>query len=889
LLGERWVYTIPLRWRSLFRRQHADQELEDELSFHVERRAEEYVANGVPPGEARRRALLDIGGIEQCKEECREMRKVSWLHDLADDLRYGARVLRKNVGFTTTAGLTLAIGIGATSAVFSVVNGVVLRPFPFVEPDRLVVVWEYMPAHPLKYMFASPPDFADWRTQSDVLESLGAFRPVDLNRTDAAEPERIQGAMVTGSLFPTLGVAAIAGRTVQPDDDRPSAPAVAVLSFGYWHTRFGGRSDVLGRSLTLNGEPHTVVGVMPREFRFPVPFGLARAVPAPPADVWVPFRLNYATGQRGAHFLYTIGRLRKGVSLRQAEAAMAALATRIGEREPTHRENSIRLFGLREQVVSVVSRAIYILFGAVGAVLLIACANVANMQLARATARVREISLRAALGARRTRIVRMLLVESTLLSLVGGAAGLLLAWALVRIVVTLGPQSIPRLGEVALDWHAAAFAAAISLSTGVLFGLAPAAQASRVSVVDALKDAGRTGAAVGMRLRRVLVVTQVALSLVLLVAAGLLMRAFVGLHHQNFGFSTSQVLVASLSLPQMSYGMPDRRAHFFEQLLGDLTAQPEVEAAGAVMALPLLTNPQGTPLVVEGRPTAEQSVSVGFALATPGYLVAMRIPLVRGRDFTSGDHAGRPPVVLVNEALANLFFRGEDPVGQRIRLGNAGDTVLEIVGVSADVHHTLSEFDGIRPMVWRPYAQAPWAQPMSIVVRSRLDDPAALIPLVRSRVAQIDPALAIYNTRTMDDVFRSALAQPRFSTTVLGLFAAVALVLAALGVYGLFAYMVSRRRQEMAVRVAVGAEPRDLLRLMLSDGMKMTFVGAVIGLGGAFAATRFLQTQLYGISAVDVLPFAGATAVLTVSAFIAYYIPARRAARVHPMEALRHE
>jgi len=812
------------------------------------------------------------------------------MQTILQDARFALRTLLKSRGFTLTAILTLAIGIGATSAVFSVVNGVLLRPFPFADPERLVVVWEYIPRHPLKYMFSSPPDFADWRAQTDVMEQVAAFRPADVNRTDGAQPERIQGANVSGNLFATLGVAPALGRAIQSDDDQPGAPAVAVLSFGYWQANFGGARDVLGRSITLNGEPHQVVGVMPRDFKFPVPFGLTRAVPAPPAEIWVPFRMNYETGQRGAHFLFTIGRLREGASLAQAEAAMIALGTRIGEREASHRENSIRLFGLQEQVTSGVAQGVYILFGAVGFVLLIACANVANMQLARATARVREISLRAALGADRRRIVRMLLVESTLLSVLGGMAGLVLAEGLVRVVVALGPASIPRLAEVSLDWQATAFAFGVAVFVGILFGLVPAVQASRVSLVDALKEGGRAGSAgAGARLRQALVVAEVALSLMLLVSAGLLLRGFATLQDANFGFARSQVLTAGITLPQRDYANSEQRAQFYERLLADLSTQPDVEAAGAVMALPLATNPQGTGFEVEGRPAQEEPVTVAFAMATPGYLAAMRIPLAAGREFTSNDRAGQPPVVIINDALARQFFPGENPIGQRIRLGNAGDTSLEIVGVSANVRHGLAEFAGVRPMVWRPYAQASWPVGMSLVVRSRAQDPAALVSTVRSRVAQVDPALPLYNLRTMDDVFYTALAEPRFSSTVLGLFAALALVLAAVGVYGVLAYSISRRTQEMAIRVALGAQRSDVLRLVLGQGMKMTLVGAAIGLAGAFGVTRLLESQLYGVSTLDPLPFVGTTLVLALTALLACYIPARRAARVDPIGALRHE
>lgn len=814
------------------------------------------------------------------------------MQGLLQDVRYAVRTLGKTPVFTLTAVATLAIGIGATSAVFSVVNGVLLRPFPFAEPQRLVVVWEYIPSHPLKYMFSSPPDFADWRTETGALESVAAFRPVDLNRTDGEQPERVQGANVTGNLFSTLGVVPQIGRTLRDDDDQPGAAGAAVLSFGYWQASFGGAADVLGRSITLNGEPFQIVGVMPRDFKFPVPFGLARSVPAPPAEIWTPFRMNYAAGQRGAHMLFTIARLREGVSRAQAEAAMMALGERIAEKESSHADRSIRVMGLQDQVVSGVERAVYILFGAVGFVLLIACANVANLQLARSTARAREISLRAALGAGRTRLVRMLLVESVLLSLAGGALGLVLAEALVRVVVSLGPRTIPRLAEVALDLPVALFAFGVAVVVGVLFGLAPALSASsgRTSLVDALKEGGRTGsAASGARLRQALVIAEVALSLVLLVSAGLLLKGFVQLQQMSFGFDKSQVLTVGISLPARTYSAPEQRAQFFENLLAGVSARPEVEATGAAMALPLATNPQGTGLEIEGREGSDEELSVAFGLITPGYHAAMKIPIVRGRDFTANDRAGQSPVAMVNEEFARQFLGSADAVGRRIRIGNAGDQVLEIVGVSANVRHGLAEFAGVRPMVWRPYAQASWGLPMSVVVRSRTQDPAALVSVVREQVARLDPALPVYDTRTMETVFSTAVAQPRFSTTVLGLFASVALALAALGVYGVLAYSISRRKQEMAIRVALGAQCADVLRLVLGQGMKMTLVGAAIGIAGALAVTRLLESQLYGVSAFDPLTFVVTPLVLAAAAVLACYLPARRAARVDPIAALRHE
>ncbi|MGH9792251.1 MAG: FtsX-like permease family protein, partial [Candidatus Acidiferrales bacterium] len=504
----------------------------------------------------------------------------------------------------------------------------------------------------------------------------------------------------------------------------------------------------------------------------------------------------------------------------------------------------------------------------------------------------REISLRAALGAGRTRLVRMLLVESVLLSLAGGALGLVLAEALVRVVVSLGPRTIPRLAEVALDLPVALFAFGVAVVVGVLFGLAPALSASsgRTSLVDALKEGGRTGsAASGARLRQALVIAEVALSLVLLVSAGLLLKGFVQLQQMSFGFDKSQVLTVGISLPARTYSAPEQRAQFFENLLAGVSARPEVEATGAAMALPLATNPQGTGLEIEGREGSDEELSVAFGLITPGYHAAMKIPIVRGRDFTANDRAGQSPVAMVNEEFARQFLGSADAVGRRIRIGNAGDQVLEIVGVSANVRHGLAEFAGVRPMVWRPYAQASWGLPMSVVVRSRTQDPAALISVVREQVARLDPGLPVYDTRSMETVFSTAVAQPRFSTTVLGLFAAIALALAALGVYGVLAYSISRRKQEMAVRVALGAQRTDVLRPVLGHGMNMTLVGAAIGIVGALAVTRLLESQLYGVSAFDPLTFVVTPLVLAAAALLACYLPARRAARVDPIAALRHE
>ncbi len=805
------------------------------------------------------------------------------------DMRYAVRMIARERGFALTAVFTLALGIGATSAVFSVVNGVLLRPFPFAQPERLVVVWEYIPSHPLKYMFSSPPDFADWATETGALESVAAFRPVDLNRTDIDPPERIQGANVTGGLFATLGVAPHLGRVLTAEDDQPGAAGAVVLSYGYWQTRFGGAGDAVGRTILLNGEPFLVAGVMPRGFQFPVPFGLASSVPAPAAEMWTPFRMNYGAGQRGAHFLYTIARLREGVTRQQAEAAMMALGARIAEKDAGHRERSIRLFGLQDQVVAGVVQALYVLLGAVGLVLLIACANVANMQLAHATSRTREISVRAALGASRGRLLRMLLVESAVLSLAGGAAGLLLADAGVRLVTALGPQSIPRISEVALDESAVAFTFVVAVVAGILFGMAPALQASRVSLVEALQEGGRGGSAgAGASLRQALVVAEVALSLMLLVSAGLLLKGFVHLQSTEFGFQREQVFTAGMALPGRDYDTPEKREQFFSRLLDSLAAQPGVQAAGATLALPLATNRQGTGFTVEGRTQPGPEVTVAYGLVTPGYLEALRIPVVRGRNFTPDDRTGQPFVVMINEALARQFFPGADAIGQRVRLGNASDKVFQIVGVSGDVRHDLTEFGGFRPMVWRPYSQAPLGLPMTLVVRSERDA-AELSALLRGQVALLDPKLPIHHTRSMDAVFSLALAQPRFSATVLGLFAVVALALAALGVYGVLAYSVSRRTREIGIRMALGAQPGQVFRLVVGQGMALVGVGVPLGLAGALATTRVLQTMLFGVSSADPTVLLLIPLVLLAAAIAACLGPAWRAMRLDPLAALRHE
>ena len=808
--------------------------------------------------------------------------------NLWQDIRYGLRTLRKSPGFTLVALLTVALGIGANTALFSVVNAVLLRPLPVAGPEALVNVWGTNPQGGEPRENASYPNFADWRAQQTVFAGVAAYVNTFATLTGDDTPEALDGLAVSPELFQTLGVRPALGRFFTAQETQADKAPV-VISQEFWRRRFGARADIVGQPVTLDGKPHTVVGVLPAGFKFP--FDTVNA-----KDFWAPLDpADEMNTKRGVGYLRVIARLKPGVTLTQAQAEMDTIAARLAAQYPEHDEgHGLHLVATYEDVIGGVRRPLLVLLGAVGFVLLIACANVANLLLARATRRRREIAVRAALGASRWRVVRQLLTESLLLSLAGGAAGLLLAlWGVDALRGAL-PEDVPRVREIALDGRVLVFTLGVAVLTGLVFGLAPALAATRMDVNEALKEGARgTGGWRRNRVRGFLVTAEVALSLMLLVGAGLLLKSFVRLREINPGFNPEHVLTFSVALPEARYENPAEQARFFRELLARTAAAPGVEASAGVFPLPFSGDHARGNFDIEGRAAENEGDSPNALsyIISPDYLRALAVPLRRGRAFDERDTPNASRVVLINETLARRYFAGQDPVGRHLIVASIADlakpATCEIVGVVGDVKH-----DGLdaapEAAYYLPYQQATLPF-MTLVVRGAGGNPAALVAGARTSVAQLDKDLPVTDIKPMSDWLSASVAPRRFNMLLLGGFALLALCLAAVGIYGVMAYSVAQRTHEIGVRIALGAQTRDVLRLVVGQGMTLTLVGVAAGLLGALALTRVLATLLFGVTATDPLVFAGVTLLLALVALLACYIPARRAARVDPMIALRQE
>jgi putative ABC transport system permease protein len=806
------------------------------------------------------------------------------METLIQDLRYGLRILVRSPGFTTVAVLTLAIGIGANSAIFSVVNTTLLRPLPYHEPERLVGLWEESPQ--LKEMSVSWPNYLDWKEQSRAFERLAATRAANATLTGEGAAERMDVREVTAEFLATLGCRPALGRDFSAEDDRPESEPVVIVSHGTWRRRFASDPGLVGRRLILDDTPTTVIGIGPPRFEF---YGVE-------PDLWLPLgRRADRMQERGNHpGIYVVGRLKPGVSLEQARADLATIAARLEAQYPD--SNSGHTVGSRpmhEDVVGAIRPVLLLLLGAVGLVLLIACVNVAGLMLARAAARDREISIRAALGSGRPRLVRMLLTESLLLGTLGGALGLLLAFWGVDLLAALVQPSLPRLEPLSVDLPVLGFTLALSAATGILFGLAPALQMTKVDLQRSLKEGGRGSTAGRHRLRQGLVVAEVALALMLLIGAGLAMQSFQRLVRVDPGLDPRGVLTVRLTLPESRYPDEARRAQFLERALERLRALPGVDAAGMVIPLPFSGEGWQSNYLIEGRPRpkkADEPTLDEFTVG-PGYFRAMRVPLLRGRDFTPSDDARAPRVAIINQAMAERFWPGEDPIGRRIERGASDDPAkanyLTIVGVAGDVRQYGLNLPA-KAQVYRPHAQRPLSV-MHLLARSAAGDPLNLAPMLRREIATLDPDQPIYRVETMDRLLGRMVASSRLSMTLLLAFAATALLLASIGIYGVMAYTVTQRTHEIGIRMALGARRGDVLRLVVRQGMRLAVIGVLIGLAGAAALTRVMGSLLFGVSPTDPLTFAGVALLLSAVAALASYVPARRAARVDPMAALRCE
>ncbi|HKP86349.1 MAG TPA: ABC transporter permease [Blastocatellia bacterium] len=815
------------------------------------------------------------------------------METLFQDLRYGARTLIKRPGFTAVAIIALALGIGANTAIFSVINAVLLKPLPFSDPERLVAVYETSTLRGDSRGAVSYPDFADWRDQNHVFEGMAAFHTGNYTLTGGDEAQRLQGAVVSADTFALLGAAPILGRTFLPEEDKPGDGGhVIMLSHSLWQKRFDSDPNVIGRSLTLGGTNYTVVGVMPAGFQFPIQ--------TEPVDLWATFSTESdatdgtpMTGQRGAHYMGVIARLKPGVTRSQAQAEMDTIASRLEQQYPD--ENSHRganVIPALEDLVGDIRPVLLLLLVAVGCVLLIACANVANLLLARATTRHKEMAIRAALGASRARVLRQLLTESVALSLAGGALGLLLALWGTDLLVALSREEIPRSAQVGLDGRVLLFTLGVSILTGVIFGLVPAIQSSRPDLSESLKEGGRSSneGARHNRIRSALVIAEVTVAIILLVGAALLIQSLSRLQNVNPGFNPRNVLALDLGLPDVKYNS-EKQVAFYKELIERIEALPGVTQASAVLPLPLSESRIRTTFETEGRPIAKGDLPAAeYRAVCLNYFRTLGIPLIKGRDFTARDDNKSPGVIIVNQSFAEKFFPGEDALGKRIKPDISTDesepAMREIVGVVGNVkHRKLSTEDD--PEFYVPHAQIPWDF-MTVVVKSN-GDPRSLIGAIQGEVRAVDKDLPVYNVNTLEDYIAASVAQPRFNTLMWAIFAGLALVLTAVGLYGVMSYAVAQRTHEIGIRMALGAQTSDVMKLVVGHGMTLTLIGMAIGLIAAFVLTRLMASFLFGVSATDPATFAIVAGVLAAVAFAACYIPARRATKVDPMIALRYE
>ncbi len=881
-----WLETFSARLRGLLRREATIDDIEQEMRSHVELATEANIARGMEPDAARHAAMRGFGNLSRMSERAYDVRGGGMLEAIWQDLRFGVRTLFRNPGFATVAILTLALGTGATSAIFSFVHAVVLRPLPYHEPERLLSVFEHRNGID---MGLTAPDYLDWRAEATSFEQFAATAGTTVNLTGRGEPERVVAARVSGNHFDALGVPPAYGRGFRWGDEPYGAPRVVVLGDGLWRRRFGADPGLVGQTIAINGEPHVVVGIMPPRL----------TLRSTGAQLWLPLNLTPRELQSpGAHFLTATGRLRHGITATQAQAELAGIARRTEKVRPQSNTNvTARVRSLHEVVVSQVRDAAFILLAAVSFVLLIACANVANLLLARATRRRAEMSVRAALGASRPRIARQLLTESAVIGLAGAVAGLALAYVIAELLKGFLPEDIPRLQQTRVDAIVLGFTLAVSLVASLLFGVAPALQASRPELQQALRDESRSSG--GFRRRRLsssIVAAEIALALVLLVAAGLLLRSFVRLQRVELGFDPASLLTARMALPEARYGTPPQVAAFYEELAARLGQQPGVTAAAVTSHVPLAGGGFSLDMTIEGRAQparVEDTPHVFLRFVSPEYFRTLGVRVARGRDFSLDDRANTPAVAIVNQTTAKRYWPDLDPVGQRIRLDDDRGSAVEIVGVVADVKH-FGLARSPEPEVFVPLPQATpihwaWLQRSMIALARTRGEPEAAAGTIRQAVWALDDQLPLYNLRSMEQLRAESTGDERVGLALVGAFAAVALVLASIGVYGVMAFMVAGRAREIGIRLALGARPGDVRWMILSDGAVLTAAGVVIGLIAAFALTRTMQALLFETPATDPVTFLIFAAVIAMAAMLACWVPARRSTRVDPVIALRAE
>jgi len=872
-----------------WQRDRKQQELEQELQSHLRMAASDRMGRGESPSDAAQSARREFGNVELVQQVTSDQWGWRWLEELLQDLRYGARMLRKNPGFTFVAVLTLALGIGANTAIFSVVYTVLVKTLPYPQTDRLVMLYEdvRLPNYQNERNEPSPGNFYDWAKQSTLFANTAAYRNRSWNLSGEGEPIRVEGELVTSEFFATLQIQPTLGRVFAVEENQPGNSHVVVISDGLWQSRFGSNPQVLGQKILLDGESHTIVGVMPPGFHFP----------DPDDQLWVPMGMSPAElGNRGSHFLLVFARLQPGITLTRAQAELNSLAKHLTELYPaTNTGQTVNIVSLQEDIAGPVRPTLLVVMAAAGLILLIVCANVANLLLGRASVRRREIAVRLALGAGQSRIAWQLLTESVLLALLGCASGLLLARWCVAGLKLLAASILPRAQEFSLNAPVLIFSLALSLFAGIVFGVGPALQATRGSVQETLKSGTRESPAGSrLRMRSLLVILETALGAVVVIGAGLLLRSFLRIEHVPLGFEPQGVLTFRVIPRGERYAQLAQRVTFYQQVLERIQAQPGVKSAAAVSFIPLTLARGSKGFTIEGHmPTAPGQIPMaGYDVVTPLYFATMHIHLLQGRDLSWSDAPQTQPVVMINEVMAKTYWPNQDPLGKHIRQGGPDDSEfpwLTITGIVADAR----EFDPVtapRPTMYFPVTQ--FADPGGILrdwaVRTN-DDPRTLAANVRAAVWDVDKDLPVTRIRTMEEVRSMSVLSPRLNLLLFGLFAALALVLASVGIYGVTAYSVAQRTREIGIRIALGATRNEVARLVLRQGACLATVGVLLGLIGAFALTRLMASMIYGVSAADPLTFFTVAFLLAFVALAACYIPARRAMRVDPIIALRYE
>ena len=892
----RAIRSLLRRFQSVMEKERSNVELGEELRFHVERETAENIARGMPCEQAEAAARASFGSVSRATEECYESRGVGWIEDLVSDLRYGLRTLRKERTFTLATVLTLALGIGACTAIFSVVNAVLLRSLPYEHPERLVYLFTPNPVWklPAEVFGPSAADYFDLKKQSKSFADMTLFTQTTYNLAENGGVERVGAARVDGDFFGTLGAVAEVGRGLEDRDEQPGGEPVAVIGHGLWQRLLGGRADVVGSVVRLDGRPYRVVGVMPAEFGYPhksdLDYGNGDVVTT---DVWVPLSL---TGEQKAEREisngYAVARLKPGVNVREAQAEMGAIMSHLNLLHSADSRGSGEFVGFvkpfEASALGPARPLMWLLMGAVGFVLLIACGNAANLLLARAAARTHELGVRATLGARRGRLVRQMMTESLLLSAAAGVVGAGLAWVFLHALLRLNPGDIPRMGDARLDLRGMVFVVLVTVGTSLVFGVLPSLSATRINLAEFMKSSGMRGVSGDRRrVRRGLAVSQIALLVVLLTGTGLLLRSYANVLAAPTGFSLTTVTASVELSPQ--YGTAHERRAVFLRLMERLRSSPGVEAVGVVNQLPLSDSESLSTIWVEGYANEKQQIVEERGI-TPGYLAAMQTPLVEGRDFTEGDDSGHVAVAIVNEAFARRYFAGREAVGQRIRSG-PGSPWVAVVGVAKDVRYEALETAAI-PLMYRPFMQMEsnesWIVSGYVAVRSTL--PAATaVGEIREAVKGIDPTLAIGDVETMGELVSQVTARRRFQTVLLTVFSVAAMLLAMVGVYGLLAYSVRQRMGEIGIRMALGSSRSGVARLIVVEGLTMLGLGVGIGVAAALLCTRLMASFLYGVAAVDPVTFAVVPMALLLATLAACVIPSLRAAAVDPMTALRHE